>query len=56
MTGIKQIKRLTTIDEFAQRLTELGIDDLVGVDAEVEPDGALAQPFTVTDASAGVPP
>jgi NADPH2 dehydrogenase len=53
MADIKQIKRLATIDQFSARLAELGIDDLIGVDADVEPGGPLAQPFTVTDASAG---
>ena len=53
MADIKQIKRLGTIDEFRARLTELGIDDLVGADADVDPNGALAQPLVVNDASAG---
>ena len=53
MTDITQIKRLRTLGEFTARLSELGIDDLIGADTEVEPGGALAQPFTVTDASVG---
>ncbi len=53
MVDIKQIKRLGSHDEFTARLGELGIDELIGVDAEVERGGPLAQPFTVTDASVG---
>jgi 2,4-dienoyl-CoA reductase-like NADH-dependent reductase (Old Yellow Enzyme family) len=50
---IKQVKRLSNINEFAERLGELGIDDLIGVDVEVEPGGPLAESFTVSDSSAG---
>jgi NADPH2 dehydrogenase len=53
MTDITQIKRLKTPDEFQARLAELGLTDLVGADDQVDPAGALAQPFTVVDGAAG---
>lgn len=53
MTDIKQIKRLKSLKELHERLAKLGVTDLVGADDAVDPGGALAQPFTVTDGAAG---
>jgi NADPH2 dehydrogenase len=53
MTGIVQMKRLATIEAFEERLGELGLSDVLGVDADVEPTGPLSAPFTIDDASAG---
>ncbi|MCU1371758.1 MAG: namA [Ilumatobacteraceae bacterium] len=46
-----QIKKLTTPRALLDRLAELGVE--LPFDAEVDPAGALAQPLTVTDGSAG---
>ena len=46
-----QVKKLATPEQLQDRLTELGID--LPFDADVDPSGALAQPFTFDDASAG---
>ena len=50
---IVQVKRLRTLDELRDRLVALGIDEQLGVDDAVDPDGPLATPFTFTDGSAG---
>lgn len=47
---IIQIKRLATPADLGARAAHLGID--LALDQQVEPDGPLAQPFTVTDGSA----
>ena len=52
-TDIVQVKRLRTLGELRDRLHALGIDDQLGVDDTVDPDGPLATPFTYTDGSAG---
>jgi 2,4-dienoyl-CoA reductase-like NADH-dependent reductase (Old Yellow Enzyme family) len=52
VTRYPQVKKLGTYEQFTGRLGELGIE--LPVDREVDPAGALAQPLTLTDASAGV--
>ena len=44
---IVQVKRLRTLDELRDRLAALGLDDVLAPDGAVEPDGPLAQPFTI---------
>ncbi|MFN8019623.1 MAG: NADH:flavin oxidoreductase [Acidimicrobiales bacterium] len=46
-----QVKRLATATELRARLAELGVE--VPLDDEVDPAGALAQPYAFEDASAG---
>ncbi len=53
MTRFVQVKRLRTLADLRARLAELGIADAIGADDRVEPDGALADPYTVRDGSAG---
>ena len=53
MTRFVQVKRLRTLADLRARLAELGIADVIGADDRVEPDGALAAPYTVRDGSAG---
>jgi len=48
-----QVKNLKTIDDLRARLAVLEIDDQLGVDDAVDRAGALAQPFTFADGSAG---
>ncbi len=53
MSDVVQVKRLRTMPELRARLAELGIDDLLGIDSHVDPDGPLAETFRVRDGSAG---
>ncbi len=46
-----QVKKLATEPQLRERLAELGVD--LPLDAEVDPAGALAQPYSFTDGSAG---
>jgi 2,4-dienoyl-CoA reductase-like NADH-dependent reductase (Old Yellow Enzyme family) len=46
-----QVKKLATEQQLRDRLVELGVE--LPLDAEVDPAGPLARPFTVTDGSAG---
>jgi len=50
---IVQVKRLRTIAELRARLDVLGIADELGIDDDVDPRGALAEPFTFTDGATG---
>ena len=52
-TDIVQVKRLRTLGELRDRLRALGIDEQLGIDDSVAPDGPLAESFTYTDGSAG---
>ena len=52
-TDIVQVKRLRTLGELRDRLHALGIDEQLGIDDSVAPDGPLAESFTYTDGSAG---
>jgi 2,4-dienoyl-CoA reductase-like NADH-dependent reductase (Old Yellow Enzyme family) len=51
--AIVQVKRLRTIDDLRERLSQLGISHQLGVDDAVEPDGPLASDFSFTDGSTG---
>jgi NADPH2 dehydrogenase len=53
VTRIVQVKRLSSLDALRERLSVLGIDEQLGVDADVDPDGPLASTFEYTDGSAG---
>jgi len=46
-----QVKKLVLEHQLRDRLAELGVD--LPIDTEVDPDGALAQPCSFIDASAG---
>jgi len=46
-----QVKKLVLESQLRDRLAELGVD--LPLDADVDPAGALAQPFSFTDGSAG---
>lgn len=50
-----QVKRLDTVDRLRAHLDGLGTDTsaAVPVDEHIDPEGALAQPVTMRDASAG---
>lgn len=51
MARIKQVKNLTSTAALRGHLEGLGVD--IPLDDEVDPAGALAQSFTITDGSAG---
>ncbi len=51
MSDIVQVKRLADTAALSDHLANLGVE--VPLDAQVEPGGPLATPFTVTDGSAG---
>ena len=53
MTEIVQVKRLETVADLRARLAALAIDEQLGVDDPVEPDGVLASSFTFTDGATG---
>ncbi len=55
MTGdaIVQVKRLRTIAELRDRISQLGITEQLGIDDAVDAAGPLASPFSFTDGSAG---
>ena len=48
---IPQVRKLASYESFSAHLRSLGLD--LPVDEAVQPDGALAQPLTIRDGSAG---
>ena len=50
-----QVKRLDTVDRLRAHLDTLGVDTAaaIPVDEQLDPNGALAHPVTMSDASAG---
>jgi 2,4-dienoyl-CoA reductase-like NADH-dependent reductase (Old Yellow Enzyme family) len=53
MSDIVQVKRLRTLADLRARLATLGIEEQLGVDDVVEPNGVLASSFTFTDGATG---
>ena len=51
--AIVQVKRLRTIDELRGRLAQLGIEQQLGIDDPVDPNGVLSTAFSFRDGSAG---